>query len=105
MYLPKTLKGIIAPLGFLVFDLQHGDIFTRIMDEAAEQQAEVAEIDRLIATSIDSTDNDELEAELDALMEEKLPDVPLNVDVDLPNVPTEIENAENVERNEPIAAS
>ena len=75
------------------------------MDEAAEQQAEVAEIDRLIATSIDSTDNDELEAELDALMEEKLPDVPLNVDVDLPNVPTEIENAENVERNEPIAAS
>ena len=81
------------------------DIFTRIMDEAAEQQAEVAEIDRLIATSIDSTDNDELEAELDALMEEKLPDVPLNVDVDLPNVPTDIENAENVERNEPIAAS
>ena len=79
------------------------DIFTRIMDEAAEQQAEVAEIDRLIATSIDSTDNDELEAELDALMEEKLPDVPLNVDVDLPNVPTDIENAENVERNEPIA--
>ena len=75
------------------------------MDEAAEQQAEVAEIDRLIATSIDSTDNDELEAELDALMEEKLPDVPLNVDVDLPNVPTEIENTENVERNEPIAAS
>ena len=81
------------------------DTFTRIMDEAAEQQAEVAEIDRLIATSIDSTDNDELEAELDALMEEKLPDVPLNVDVDLPNVPTDIENAENVERNEPIAAS
>ena len=81
------------------------DIFTRIMDEAAEQQAEVAEIDRLIATSIDSTDNDELEAELDALMEEKLPDVPLNVDVDLPNVPTDIESAENVERNEPIAAS
>ena len=77
------------------------------MDEAAEQQAQSAEIDRLIATSIDDSDSAELEAELDALIGEKLPDVPLNVDVDLPSVPVDQEEEEVVkeEKLEPMAAS
>ena len=77
------------------------------MDEAAEQQAQSAEIDRLIATSIDDSDSAELEAELDALIGEKLPDVPLNVDVDLPNVPIDQEDevVVNEETLEPMAAS
>ena len=61
--------------------------FHSIMDEAAEQQDQVAEIDRLVATTIDATDTDELEAELEALVGEELPKVPVNVDVDLPSVP------------------
>ena len=81
--------------------------FFSIMDEAAEQQAQSAEIDRLIATSIDDSDSAELEAELDALIGEKLPDVPLNVDVDLPNVPIDQEDevVVNEETLEPMAAS
>ena len=70
------------------------------MDEAAEQQDQAAEIDRLIATTIDTTDNDELEAELDELMGEKLPEVPVNVDVDLPNVPRDQLDEEVVEEDE-----
>ena len=81
--------------------------FFSIMDEGAEQQAQSAEIDRLIATSIDDSDSAELEAELDALIGEKLPDVPLNVDVDLPNVPIDQEDevVVNEETLEPMAAS
>merc|ERR1712113_473211 len=63
----------------------------RIMDEAAEQQAQVSEIDKLISTSITDADEVELEAELDMLIgtvsKEDLPDIPVNLEVDLPSVP------------------
>ena len=61
------------------------------MDEAAEQQAQVSEIDKLISTTITDADEVELEAELDMLLgtvtSKDLPDIPLNLDVDLPSVP------------------
>ena len=38
------------------------------MDEAAEQQAQVAEIDQLVATTLTSADEADLEAELDMLL-------------------------------------
>lgn len=63
----------------------------RIMDEAAEQQAQVSEIDKLISTTITDADEVELEAELDMLLgtvtSKDLPDIPVNLDVDLPSVP------------------
>ena len=64
------------------------------MDEAAEQQSQVAEIDKLISTSITDADEAELEAELNLLIETSesganLPDIPINLDIDLPSVPTE----------------
>ena len=43
-------------------------MFFRIMDEAAEQQAQVSEIDKLISTTITDADEVELEAELDMLL-------------------------------------
>ena len=61
------------------------------MDEAAEQQAQVSEIDKLISTTITDADEVELEAELDMLLgtvtSKDLPDIPVNLDVDLPSVP------------------
>jgi len=64
----------------------------RIMDEAAEQQAQVSEIDKLISTTITDADEVELEAELDMLLgtvsSKDLPDIPINLDVDMPSVPT-----------------
>lgn len=64
----------------------------RIMDEAEEQQAQVSEIDKLISTTITDADEVELEAELDMLLgtvsSKDLPDIPINLDVDLPSVPT-----------------
>jgi len=70
----------------------------RIMDEAAEQQAQVSEIDKLISTTITDADEVELEAELDMLLgtvsSKDLPDIPINLDVDMPSVPTPAE--ENV---------
>ena len=68
------------------------------MDEAAEQQAQVSEIDKLISTTITDADEVELEAELDMLLgtvsSKDLPDIPINLDVDMPSVPTPAE--ENV---------
>ena len=62
------------------------------MDEAAEQQAQVSEIDKLISTTITDADEVELEAELDMLLgtvsSKDLPDIPINLDVDMPSVPT-----------------
>ena len=73
-------------------------MFFRIMDEAAEQQAQVSEIDKLISTTITDADEVELEAELDMLLgtvsSKDLPDIPINLDVDMPSVPTPAE--ENV---------
>lgn len=67
-------------------------MFFRIMDEAAEQQAQVSEIDKLISTTITDADEVELEAELDMLLgtvsSKDLPDIPINLDVDMPSVPT-----------------
>ena len=61
------------------------------MDEAAEQQAQVSEIDKLISTTITDADEVELEAELDMLLgtvsSKDLPDIPINLDVDMPSVP------------------
>jgi len=66
-------------------------MFFRIMDEAAEQQAQVSEIDKLISTTITDADEVELEAELDMLLgtvsSKDLPDIPINLDVDMPSVP------------------
>ena len=63
------------------------------MDEAAEQQAQVSEIDKLISTTITDADEVELEAELDMLLgtvsSKDLPDIPINLDVDMPSVPAE----------------
>ena len=68
------------------------------MDEAAEQQAQVSEIDKLISTTITDADEVELEAELDMLLgtvtSKDLPDIPLNLDVDLPSVPEAGEQAD-----------
>ena len=61
------------------------------MDEGAEQQAQVSEIDKLISTTITDADEVELEAELDMLLgtvsSKDLPDIPINLDVDMPSVP------------------
>ena len=66
------------------------------MDEAAEQQAQVSEIDKLISTTITDADEVELEAELDMLLgtvsSKDLPDIPINLDVDMPSVPTPAED-------------
>ena len=66
-------------------------MFFRIMDEAAEQQAQVSEIDKLISTTITDADEVELEAELDMLLgtvsSKDFPDIPINLDVDMPSVP------------------
>merc|ERR1712035_152841 len=59
----------------------------RIMDEAAEQQAQVSEIDKLISTTITDADEVELDMLLGTVTSKDLPDIPVNLDVDLPSVP------------------
>lgn len=78
------------------------------MDDVEEQVDIQSEIDQLISKSITSVDDAEIEAELNALLGEDLstlPEVPIS-EVDLPQVPSDIPNIEEVEtRNEQLLAA
>ena len=61
--------------------------YFRVMDEVAEGVENQQEIDALISRTVFSSDDEEeLEAELDALTSVDLPTVP-KTEIDLPNVP------------------
>lgn len=78
----------------------------RVMDEVTEGVENQQEIDALISRTVfNSADEEDLEAELEALTSVNLPAVP-KTEIDLPNVPVsenESEKATSVEQ-EPVLA-
>ncbi|GAB6018692.1 Charged multivesicular body protein 6 [Chamberlinius hualienensis] len=90
-------------------DVMSLDEIEKILDETQESVAKQKEIDELLAGVLTSEDEDDVLEELDSLIKENMPEVPENMEVELPEVPEDEigrkEKAEKVHQKVLVAAS